>query len=276
MNPSLQCAHARLCEVLRSYDSMLIAYSGGVDSGLLAYVAHRELGDGARAVLGLSESLGGREREAAIAFLHQHGIPYSTVSTSEMQDERYRRNHADRCYFCKRELFSELAGMARELGARHVAYGANVDDQGDYRPGARAAVEASVVAPLVDAGLDKSTVRALARALGLSLWDKPAAPCLASRIPYFNEVTPEKLRQVEAAEDILKDLGFAICRVRHHGKVARVEVPAEDHARIRSGDLWQRITHDFTTLGFAGVTLEAGGFRSGRLNDALEADGRRG
>jgi uncharacterized protein len=260
----------RLRQVIRSHGRMLIAYSGGVDSGLLVYVAREVLGDDAIPVLGLSDSIGAHERQEAIAFLVDNGIPYATVETREMEDPRYRRNHADRCFFCKNELFERLGALAREHNAEAIAYGANTDDRGDYRPGARAAEAHGVVAPLAESGLGKEAIRRIARRLGLSLWDKPAAPCLASRIPYFREVTPRRLAQIDAAEGVLRDHGFRECRVRHYDGVARVEVPVADHERIRP--LWDRIRRGILAAGFASVVLETEGLRSGRLNDALLTD----
>jgi len=256
-----------LVDVLDGYGSLAVAYSGGVDSGLLAYVAWTALGDRMMAVLGESASLARREREAGIEFLETHGIPYRVIGTGEMADSDYRKNHEDRCYFCKAELFARLAEVTRELGFAHMAHGANVDDLGDHRPGGVAARERGVRNPLVDAGLGKDLIRRIAKALNLTLWDKPAAPCLASRIPYFQEVTSGKLAQIEAAEYVLKDLGFGVCRVRHHGHQARIEVPLDDQDRIRRKDVWARVVEGITRAGFQAVAIEEDGFRSGRLND---------
>jgi uncharacterized protein len=250
---------------------MVVAYSGGVDSGLLAWVAHRVLGEDMRCVIGISPSLSQREERAAIEFLHQHQIPYERIETREMEQDGYRANAPDRCFFCKNELFEriESSPLSRRFG--RVAYGANMDDRSDHRPGARAALEHGVVSPLIEAGFDKALVRRTARALGLVLWDKPAAPCLASRIPYYSEVTPEKLRQVDEAEVVLKDLGFVECRVRHHGDVARVELPLRDLPRAREARTWTIIENGIRGAGFKQVDLEPDGLRSGRLNDAIDA-----
>jgi len=271
MSPEVERHYRQLRRVLKDYGSVLVAYSGGVDSGLLAWVANDVLAERALAVLAVSPSLPAREQKAAVGFLERHGIAWERVSTAEMDNEQYRRNNPDRCYFCKSELFSRLAPMARERAYDYVAYGANLDDRGDYRPGAQAAEERQVVVPLVEAGLTKALVRATARGLELSLWDKPAAPCLASRIPYFQRVTPDKLRQIEASENLLKDLGFSVCRVRHHGETARIEVPQAEHPRLRSGETWSRVVGGLERIGFKNVTLERDGFRSGRLNEVLAA-----
>lgn len=268
-NDQIREGYERLRTTVGGYGSVLIAYSGGVDSGLLTYVAHEVLGDGALPVIGISASLSRREERAAVEFLERHGIEYHRLNTREMEDENYRRNGPDRCYFCKSELFVRLVDLARSKGFSCVAHGANLDDGTDHRPGARAAGEQGVVAPLVEAGLTKSMVRAIARELGLSLWDKPASPCLASRIPYFQAVTREKLVQVENAEYVLKDLGFEVCRVRHHGEVARIEVPVEEQPRLRRPDVWLQVVAGMRKAGFGGVWIERDGFRSGRLNDAL-------
>jgi len=267
VSPENQTHLDRLTAVISAHGPMVVAYSGGVDSGLLAFVAHRTLAGRMRCVLGVSPSLAGDEDTQAWAFVEKHGIPCDRIQTEEMSDPRYRANGPDRCYFCKTELFTriESAPVARAFPV--LAYGANADDRFDHRPGARAAREHSVVAPLAEAGLGKDTVRALARDLGLALWDKPASPCLASRIPYHSEVTEEKLAQVERAERVLHTRGFVVCRVRHHGDVARVEVPVEEHARLQA--VWPDVVNEVVGAGFKSVELVEDGFKSGRLNDAL-------
>ena len=187
-----------------------------------------------------------------------------------MDDERYRANGPDRCYFCKSELFSAISAAGSLRRFPRVAYGANIDDAGDYRPGARAASEHEIVAPLAEAGYGKQLIRDTARGLGLEVWDKPAAPCLASRVPYFSEVTPAKLRQIEVAETALRDAGFRACRVRHHGETARIEVPAADLGRLRVEPVWSAVEREIRAAGFDRVEIEAEGLRSGRLNDALK------
>lgn len=259
----------RLARVVEAHGPMVVAYSGGVDSGLLAWVAHRVLGARMTCVIGVSPSLAEREERDAIAFLERHGISYARIETREMDDERYRANAGDRCFWCKTELFARIESAPESRAFPVLAYGANLDDRGDRRPGALAAAERGVVAPLAEAGFDKARIRGSARALGLELWDKPAAPCLASRIPYHRRVTPEKLRQVERAEDVLHDLGFRVVRVRHFGETARIELPLEDHPRVRRAPTWGRVERAIRAAGFERVELVPDGFRSGRLNDAL-------
>ena len=270
----LALPYERLKAVLRGYGPMAVAYSGGVDSGFLAYAAREALGDDMVCVIAVSPSLGERERRDALAFLSRHRIPCEQISTREAEDDRYRANGPDRCYYCKGELFDAIGRAVSLRRFPRVAYGANLDDASDHRPGARAAAEFEVVAPLSEAGYGKKLIRATARELGLELWDKPAAPCLASRIPYYSKVTPEKLRQVERAESVLKDAGFEVCRVRHHGDVARIEVPREEHARLRDQSVWSRVDAGVREAGFERVEIEADGFRSGRLNDVLDENAR--
>jgi uncharacterized protein len=259
----------RLEAVIRARGPMVVAYSGGVDSGLLAFVAHRALGGRMRCVIGVSPSLADGEEAAALAFLERHGIAYDRIETGEVDDPRYRRNGPDRCYFCKTELFERIERSAAARAFPLFAYGANADDRFDHRPGARAADEHGVCAPLSEAGFTKAMVREAARALGLALWDKPASPCLASRIPYHHEVTPEKLRVVDAAESVLRSLGFPVCRVRHYGEAARIEVPAEMIARLREPETWRRVETGVRAAGFARVEIDERGFRSGSLNESL-------
>jgi uncharacterized protein len=272
IEPDVAAALERLGGVIAGYGPMTVAYSGGVDSGLVAYVAHDTLGDEMMCIIGVSPSLSPREERDAIAFLEEHGIPFARIETHEIDDARYRANAPDRCFFCKTELFERIETASEAARFPRIAYGANTDDRFDHRPGARAADGHGVVAPLVDAGFDKELVRRTARALGLSLWDKPAAPCLASRIPHFTEVTPEKLRQVDVAEGVLRDLGFRVCRVRHYGDTARIELPLEDHARVRAGATWKIVVNGITAAGFKRVQLEPEGFRSGRLSEAYRTD----
>ncbi|MEJ2722131.1 MAG: ATP-dependent sacrificial sulfur transferase LarE, partial [bacterium] len=220
----LRDAYRRLAASIARHRSVVVAYSGGVDSGVLAYVSHRLLDERALCVLGVSPSLAKREESAAIDFLTAHGIPFVRVETREIENEDYRRNHPDRCYHCKSELFDRIGEVAAGRGFATVLHGSNLDDGHDYRPGSKAADERQVAAPLVEAGFTKHMVRELARALGLELWDKPASPCLASRVPYFENVTRKKLSQIEQAENILEDLRFDVFRVRHHGDLARIEM----------------------------------------------------
>jgi uncharacterized protein len=267
--PDLARPYDRLKSVISGYGPMAVAFSGGVDSALLAYAAREVLGDDMVCVIAVSPSLGEREYKSAVRFLEHHHIPFERFHTREMEDERYRANGPDRCYFCKSELFGAIKRAASLQRFPRIAYGANVDDAGDHRPGARAAAELDVVAPLQEAGFGKQLIRDTARGLGLDLWDKPAAPCLASRVPYHSEVTPEKLRQIERAEAVLKDAGFRVCRVRHHGELARIEVPAEDRDQLREPSVWDRVESGVLDAGFSSVEIEADGFRSGRLNDVL-------
>ncbi len=262
--------YGKLKEVILAHSPMAVAYSGGVDSAFLACAAREILGDNMICVIAFSPSLARKEYGEAVGFLEQRGIPYERIDTRELENEQYSGNTPDRCYFCKNELFTTMRESLSVDRFPVLAYGANLDDRQDYRPGARAAGEHNVIAPLAEAGFTKQMIRESARALGLELWDKPAAPCLASRIPYNSPVTTEKLKQVELAEQALKDAGFHTCRVRHHDGIARIEVPAGDHKRLFEPSLWPQIVRKILNTGFDKVEVEMDGFRSGRLNDAIE------
>ncbi len=263
-------AYEKLREILRSYDSLVVAYSGGLDSGFLSFAARDALEDRMISVLGLSNSLAKSEEEGAMEFLRQNRIPYACIETNELEMAEYRANSPDRCYYCKDELFAKLEKFAEEKGYSRIAHGASVDDQSDYRPGTRAAHERNIVAPLVEAGFTKAMIRRAAEALGLSIWNKPAAPCLASRVPYYTPVTSEKLMQIEEAERALKEMGFTTCRVRHHGDVARIEVPWEDRVRLFEKEIWRTVAERVKRAGFQYVAVDLEGFRSGSLNEQLE------
>jgi len=245
---------------------LLVAYSGGVDSAFLAWVAHRELGSAMLAVLADSASLARSQMQDAVAFAEEQGIPLLVVETGEMERPEYRQNDKSRCFYCKDELFAVMEQYARQHGFDTIAYGMNLDDEGDYRPGQRAAQQHGVCAPLRDAGLGKDEIRQLAREAGLRVWDKPASPCLSSRIEYGRPVTREALSAIEAGEDALRQLGFRQCRARHHGDSVRIEIAADELPRALTAYMAAEFTRIFKALGFRYVTLDLEGFRSGSLN----------
>jgi pyridinium-3,5-biscarboxylic acid mononucleotide sulfurtransferase len=258
-----------LRENLASAGSLLVAYSGGTDSAYLAYAAHEVLGERMLAVIADSPSLPRKELADAMAFAELHGIPVRVLQTDELEKPEYARNDAQRCFHCKNELFTQMEEARTRLGFEYLAYGMNLDDRGEFRPGQRAAEMHGALAPLVDAGLSKQEIRVLAREAGLSLADKPSSACLSSRIEYGREVTAENLAQVERAEAALHALGFAQVRVRHHGNLARVEVAREDLERALTLSMLDRMTEAVRTAGFLYVTLDMQGYRSGSMNDVL-------
>lgn len=261
----------RLWQLLEGLDRAIVAYSGGVDSTFLLAVARGALGERAHGILACSESLDQGELRAARELAHRLGVEIETVETREYDNPLYRRNDGDRCYHCKTELFSVLRRIAEERGVPWVLDGSNASDRGDYRPGMRARDEQGVRSPLMEAGLDKDAIREYSRRLGLPTWDKPAAPCLSSRIPYGSEVTDDKLRQVESAERLLRSEGFPEVRVRHHGEVARIEVPAARLAELVAPGRRERVVEGLREAGFTFVSLDLDGFRSGSLNRTLPA-----
>lgn len=250
-------------------ESVLVAYSGGTDSAYLAFVAHQVLGKRMLAVIADSPSLPRAELAAALEFAAEHGIPAETLSTDELSNPDYQRNDSQRCFHCKDELFTEMEALRAELGFAHIAYGRNVDDDGDFRPGQRAATMHNAIAPLAEVGLRKAEIRELARAAGLSIADKPASACLSSRIEYGRPVTAKALAQVEAAEAALHTLGFTQLRVRHHGELARIELTRYELPRALSLEFFDRISRELRTVGFRYITLDLEGFRSGSMNALL-------
>lgn len=265
--PGLETKLQRLCDSIRPLGRILVAFSGGVDSSLVVKIAKQELRDGVLAVTSDAAAVPRDELRQATAIAAELGVRHRIVATHELKNENYAANAVARCYFCKTTLYSELSRIARQEGIFHIANGTNLDDLDDYRPGLRAADEFQIISPLKDAGLNKNDVRALARTLGLPIWDKPASPCLASRIPYGSRVTVEKLSMVEQAETTLKALGIRELRVRHFSETARIEVGARHLALVTKH--WDSLRRKFKEIGFANIELVE--FRSGSLNDHLQA-----
>ena len=268
--PTLTSKQQALLANLRQLESCVVAYSGGVDSAVVAQAAVLALGDGALAVTGVSASLASGEQAAAETLARQIGIRHVVLNTEEFGRPGYLQNAPDRCFHCKTELYSQLQQRLSDWNVRWIVNGANVDDVGDYRPGMQAAAEHSVRSPLLECGFTKQDVRELAAAWNLPVWDKPATPCLSSRVAYGLEVTPERLARIDQAEQWLRQHGFGQCRVRYHpGDLARVEVPLADLPRLAADDLRREFTAVCLQLGFRFVTLDLAGFRSGSLNSLV-------
>jgi uncharacterized protein len=266
---NLEERERRLHELLASFDAVIVAFSGGVDSAYLASAATRVLGDAALCVTADSPSYPDRHRQLALRVAHECGLRHEIIQTSEVERPDYRANPVNRCYYCKHELYGVLSRVAEARGISVIVDGSNADDRSDYRPGRKAAREFGVRSPLDEADLTKDDIRELSRRAGLPTWDEPASACLSSRIPYHSEVTPEKLRMIERAEDVLRDLGFRVCRVRHHEALARLEFGLDEMNRALEPGMRARIVRELTALGYAHVTIDLQGYRMGSLNEGL-------
>jgi pyridinium-3,5-biscarboxylic acid mononucleotide sulfurtransferase len=273
MDPShLGTKEASLRRELRRLGRVLVAYSGGVDSAYLAWAAHRDLKDKMRAVIADSPSLARVHLDDAVSFAREQGIPLEVISTAEMERPDYVRNNGQRCFHCKDELFAVMEELRQVRSFDSIAYGVNVDDQSDFRPGQQAAHQHHVAAPLLNAGLRKDEIRELAREAGLRIWDKPASACLSSRIEYGRPVTREALAVVERGEDAIRALGFRQFRVRHHGDIVRIEIAREELDRALNPAMAAQFASIFKALGFKFVTLDLEGFRSGSMNALLPTE----
>lgn len=270
MTPTLRAKYDRLLGILRELDSVIVAFSGGVDSTFLAKAAKDALGDRALLVTADSETYPVSELEEARRLAHHLGMRHLVVETRELDNPAYAANSPNRCFFCKEELFARLAPVAQREEAAHLVYGANMDDLGDHRPGMEAAKRMGVRAPLIEAEFWKAEIRELSREFGLPTWDKPSFACLSSRFQYGDAITAEKLRQVDAAEAIVRSLGFKQFRVRHHDRLARLEIAGEEMGRLWEDGVQEAIVARLRELGYLYVTVDLQGFRSGSANDALK------
>jgi uncharacterized protein len=265
----LEAKQRELLAILRALDRVLVAYSGGTDSAYLAWAAHQALGDRALAITADSPSIPESHKRDAAEYARQLGFRHEFIPTFEFDNPDYVKNDADRCFHCKDELFVRMQAVAAERGFEHIVYGVNQDDLGDYRPGQSAAKIHQVKAPLVEAGLGKREIRELARVAGLPFWDRPAAACLSSRIPYGTPVTPETIQRIETGEEELKALGFRQFRVRFHGELVRIEIARDELEKALTMQMAGRLTAIFKPLGFHYVTLDLEGYRQGAMNEVL-------
>lgn len=269
LDAETQAKYAQLQALLRDMESVLVAYSGGVDSALLLKVAHDVLGSRAVGALAVSPAYAPEETGEAMAVAEQMGIPVITLETHELEDERYVANDFNRCYFCKTELFTQLEPLAKKHNLRYIAYGVNKDDDGDFRPGQKAAREFNVRGPLKEAGMGKREIRAVARLLGVPVWDKPAMACFSSRIPYGSKVDVASLQMIYKAEKLLRDLGFHQLRVRHHDKIARIEVERSELPRLIEDEMSRIVTEGLRKIGYTYVTVDLLGYRTGSMNESF-------
>jgi uncharacterized protein len=259
----------RLYDLLATYDSVIVAFSGGVDSAYLGWAATQVLGPAALCITADSPSYPDHHRQLAIRIAREFGLRHEFVRTAEMERPDYRANPVDRCYHCKHELYTVLTGLARGRGVAVIVDGSNADDRGDYRPGRKAAREFGVRSPLDESDLTKTDIRELSRAAGLPTWDEPASACLSSRIPYHSEVTDEKLQMIERAEAVLRDLGFRVCRVRHHDSLARLEFGRAEMERAFEPAIRDRIVRELRAIGYQHVAVDLQGYRMGSLNEGV-------
>lgn len=271
----LENKYERLKEILKNLGSAAVAFSGGVDSTFLLKVAHDVLGDNVIAVTAKSSTYPEREFNEAREYVNAIGVKHIVIISEELEVDEFVKNPTNRCYFCKKELLKKIKQIAKENGINSVVDGANFDDTGDYRPGMKAAKELNVISPLKEAELTKNDIRELSKGLNLPTWDKPSFACLASRIPYGNKITKEKLSMVEKAEQYLIDLGFRQIRVRHHGDIARIEVASEERKKFFDMELMDNVGNEFIKIGFKYVTLDLTGYRTGSMNEVLTEEDKK-